>query len=109
MTAEDIPEFVYYEFLNWISCYYFIYAVIVSQFLAWFLGSVLFSFVQYRWWGVITLIMFGICLPVDVFIFFKEPFGAFGTLFATIWAVIPFCVMVADATFPEKEVTVVDK
>ena len=53
--------------------------------------------------------MFNICLPVDVLIFFKEPLGPFGTLFATIWAVIPFLVMVGDATFPEKEIIVEDK
>ena len=49
VTSEAMPEFEYYEFLNWICVHYFIYAVIVSQFLAWFLGSVLFSFVEYRW------------------------------------------------------------
>ena len=53
--------------------------------------------------------MFGICLPVDVLIFYKEPLGAFGTLFVTIWVLIPFLIMVADATFPEKEAVMVDK
>ena len=48
--------------------------------------------------------MFIICLPVDVLIFFKEPLGPFGTLFATILSIIPFLVMVGDAIFPEKEV-----
>ena len=60
-------------------------------------------------WGLITLTMFGICLPVDVLIFYKEPLGAFGTLFVTIWVLIPFLIMVADATFPEKEAVMVDK
>ena len=60
-------------------------------------------------WGLLTLTMYSICLPVDVLIFFKEPLGPFGTLFATIWAVIPFLVMVGDATFPEKEIIVEDK
>ena len=60
-------------------------------------------------WGLLTLTMFNICLPVDVLIFFKEPLGPFGTLFATIWAIIPFLVMVGDATFPEKEVIIEDK
>ena len=57
-------------------------------------------------WDLLTLTMFSICLPVpvDVLIFFKEPLGPFGTLFATIWAKIPFLVMVGDATFPEKEI-----
>ena len=60
-------------------------------------------------WGLITLTMFGICLPVDVLIFYKEPLGAFGTLFVTIWVLIPFLIMVADATFPEKEAVMVDQ
>ena len=70
--------------------------------------TIIMVFDDFRW-GLITLTMFGICLPVDVLIFYKEPLGAFGTLFVTIWVLIPFLIMVADATFPEKEAVMVDK
>ena len=103
-----MPDFVYYDLLNWFYCYYLIYAIVISQFCSWFLGSVLFSFVEYRWWSLITLTMFAVCLPVDVLIFYKEPLGAFGTLFVSMWVLIPFLVMVADAMFPEREALMVD-
>ena len=70
--------------------------------------TIIMVFDDFRW-GLITLTMFGICLPVDVLIFYKEPLGAFGTLFVTIWVLIPFLIMVADATFPEKETVMVDQ
>ena len=50
--------------------------------------------------------MFGICLPVDVLIFYAEPFGVFGTLAGTILSFAPFLSMVADSTFPVKEIWV---
>ena len=45
-----------------------------------------------------------LCLPVDVLIFYKEPFGMIGTMFAMVWGFIPFLTLVADAAFPEKEI-----
>ena len=45
------------------------------------------------------------CLPVDILIFYKEPIGIWGTLLAPL-SFIPFCVMIADAMFPDKEVLV---
>ena len=51
-------------------------------------------------------VMFGLCLPVDVLIFYAEPFGVFGTLGTTILAFAPFTSMVADSTFPVKEIWV---
>ena len=54
-------------------------------------------------------IMFSICLPVDVLIFYAEPFGVFGTLGTTILAFAPFCSMTADSTFPQKKIWVKGK
>ena len=51
-------------------------------------------------------VMFNVCLPVDVLIFYAEPFGVFGTLATTILAFAPFLSMVADSTFPVKEIWV---
>ena len=51
-------------------------------------------------------VMFNVCLPVDVLIFYAEPFGVFGTLGTTILAFAPFTSMVADSTFPVKEIWV---
>ena len=54
-------------------------------------------------------VMFAICLPVDVLIFYAEPFGVLGTLGTTILAFAPFLTMVADSTFPVKTVWVKGK
>ena len=53
--------------------------------------------------------MAALCLPVDVIIFYKEPLGPVGTLLALVWGFIPFSILIADAAFPDKEVTVVLK
>ena len=54
-------------------------------------------------------VMFNVCLPVDVLIFYAEPFGVFGTLGTTILSFAPFFSMVADSTFPVKEIWVKGK
>ena len=54
-------------------------------------------------------VMFCLCLPVDVLIFYAEPFGVWGTLAATILSFSPFLSMVADSTFPVKEIWVKGK
>ena len=106
---EDIPEFEYYEFINWFVREYFVYSVIFSQFFSWFLGSAAFTVLHYKWWNMLMVLMFGICLPVDVLIFYAEPFGVFGTLGTTILAFAPFLSMVADSTFPVKKIWVKGK
>ena len=64
------------------------------------------SFTPYRLWNLWGTLMAGLCLPVDVFIFYKEPLGVVGTLLALVWGFIPFTILIADAAFPDKEVTV---
>ena len=36
----------------------------------------------------------------------REPLGVVGTLLALVWGFIPFTILIADAAFPDKEVTV---
>ena len=67
--------------------------------------GLLYSFVDYRRWSLLTTLMALFCVPVDVLIFYKEPVGIWGTLLAPL-SFIPFCVMCADAMFPDKEVLV---
>ena len=104
-----MPEFEYHEFFNWIIREYFVYSVIFSQFFSWFLGSAAFTVTHYKWWNMLMVIMFGICLPVDVLIFYAEPFGVYGTLATTVLAFAPFVSMVADSTFPVKKIWVKGK
>ena len=63
------------------------------------------TFVDYRKWSLLTTLMALFCVPVDILIFYKEPIGIWGTLLAPL-SFIPFCVMCADAMFPDKEVLV---
>ena len=122
--VKTMPEFVYYNLENWFLCYYYPYMTISCQGLA-FLMGVLYkygwcmvsicveetpcavpSFTPYRLWNLWGTLMAGLCLPVDVFIFYKEPLGVVGTLLALVWGFIPFTILIADAAFPDKEVTV---
>ena len=50
-----------------------------------------------------------LCLPVDVLIFYKEPFGMVGTMLAMVFGFVPFFVLNADAAFPEREICVKTK
>ena len=67
--------------------------------------GLLYTFADYRQWSLLTTLMAAFCLPVDILIFYKEPVGIWGTLLAPL-SFIPFCVMCADAMFPDKEVLV---
>ena len=53
--------------------------------------------------------LFLVCLPADVAIFYKEPFGVVGTLFVLVLAYVPFTIMQAEAFYPEKEVWIIDR
>ena len=50
-----------------------------------------------------------LCLPVDVIIFYKEPIGMVGTMFAMVLGFVPFGIMIADAAFPETETVIITK
>ena len=40
---------------------------------------------------------------------FQEPLGTLGTLIFLVWGFIPFCVMISDAAFPDREAIVQTK
>ena len=84
-----MPVFEYYDFENYILCYYYPYMTLACQGGA-FLTGVLYrcgkiklfwsfnvtcffvSFLNYRYWNLLGTMMAGLCLPVDVLIFYKE-------------------------------------
>ena len=99
---RDLPVLEFYTFENNFLINYYPYLTSFCQGTA-YLCALLYSFTNYRVWSVLGLAMCFLCLPVDVLIFYKEPFGMIGTMFAMVWGFIPFLTLVADAAFPEKE------
>ena len=88
-TVDSMPVFEYYDFENYILCYYYPYMTLACQGGA-FLTGVLYrcgkiklfcifnvtcffvvSFLNYRYWNLLGTMMAGLCLPVDVLIFYK--------------------------------------
>ena len=104
----SFPEFEFYEWENYFFVTIYPYMVIFLQGTA-IICSILFNFTDYRKWNMLFTILAGCCLPVDVLIFYKEPFGSIGTLIIMVAAFVPYMVMVADAMFPEKEMFVYSK
>lgn len=56
-----------------------------------------------------NILIFSVCLPVDILIFYTEPFGFVGTMIVLVAAFIPFMMMQAEAFYPEMEMWVVDR
>ena len=104
----SFPEFEFYEWENYFFVTIYPYMVIFLQGTA-IICSILFNFTDYRKWNMLFTILAGCCLPVDVLIFYKEPFGSIGTLIIMVAAFVPYMVMVADVMFPEKEMFVYSK
>ena len=100
-----MPDFEYYELENHISINYYPYLTLFCQGGA-FITGVLYSYTNYRFWNILGTSMATLCLPVDTFIFYKEPLGTIGTLMAMVLGFIPFCIMISDAVFPEDETLV---
>ena len=71
-----------------------------------FIAAVSYHFTDYRKLNLLGSIIPCFCLPVDMLIFYLEPLGFIGTLFALVLGFIPFAIIIADATFPEKVVKV---
>ena len=97
-----MPEFEYYDFENHLLINYYPFMTLFCQGGA-FITGVLYSFTPYRVWNIWGTMMAGLCLPVDVIIFYKEPLGTIGTLVAMVLGFVPFVIMIADAAFPEEE------
>ena len=64
---------------------------------------------SYRLWGSIISIIACMCLPVDVLIFYREPFGFVGTMIVLVLGFIPFMSILAEAYFPNEEVWIIDR
>ena len=105
----NVPEFEYDDIINWIIREWLVAYVIFSQFCSWFLGSIAFTLTHHKWWNLLMSVMFTFCFPVDVLIFYAEPFGVFGTLGATVLSFAPFVSMVAESTYPVKMIWVKGK
>ena len=105
MDANDMPEFEYYDIENHLLINYYPYMTLCCQGGAFVVG-VLYSFTNYRVWNFLGTVMAGLCLPVDVLIFYKEPLGVIGTLLAMVFGFVPFGIMISDAAFPEEETLV---
>ena len=70
--------------------------------------TVLYHFAPYKKWNLLGTIMAGLCLPVDMLIFYIEPIGFVGTLSAMVLGFVPFAITISDAVYPEKVVKVKD-
>ena len=88
-TTEEMPVFEYYDFENYVLRNYYIYMTIFAQGLS-FWWCVAYHFIPYRWWNLCGFLMHISCFPVDILIFYKEPFGPIGTLAAQVFGFIPF-------------------
>ena len=55
-----------------------------------FWWCVAYHFIPYRFWNLCGFLMHISCFPVDILIFYKEPFGPMGTLAAQVFGFIPF-------------------
>ena len=98
------PEFVYNEPLNMIRRNFY-FLTVPCQGTA-FLMAVAHHYVDYRKWSTLGKMIATLCLPVDVLIFYVEPLGFVGTLLSMVLGFVPFELTVADAMFPQKEVSI---
>ena len=55
-----------------------------------------YNFTGYKWWNVIGIIMHLGCLPVDVLVMYKAPYGALGSLLALVFAFIPYYIVTGN-------------
>ena len=60
-------------------------------------------------WNFLFTLVAGCCLPVDVMIFYKEPFGPIWTLVIMVSAFVPYTIIIADAMFPVKRLFIKNK
>ena len=70
--------------------------------------TVLYHFTPYKMWNLLGTIMVGICLSVDMLIFYIEPIGYGVDLAAMVLGIVPYAITIADAVYPEKVVKVKD-
>ena len=120
-STEEMPKFEYYDFKNWILINYYplmttcaqgksSYPCLPKVYLTNYhiLGfsiclSTTYHWIPYKWWNLIGFTVHATCFPVDILIFYLEPFGPIGTLASQVFAFIPFYIIIATAIFPEEE------
>ena len=71
ITNGTMPSFEYYDLENHFFIHYFQYCTVACQGQAFFY-AILFQFLDYKWFAFMITVMYGICLPVDTLIFYKE-------------------------------------
>ena len=71
-----------------------------------FLCVALYNFTDYRKWNFLGTGMAVLCLPFDVYLMYKEPLGPILTIFGLVAGFIPLIIPIADAIFPEEQITV---
>ena len=101
----DSDKLEYYDLQNYILGNLYPFLTFFCQGTA-FLSSCLWHVTNYRWWNFLGTVTACLCLPVDILIFYTEPLGSFGTMAAMVLGFVPFCVVIADAAFPTKSITI---
>ena len=100
----DITNLEYFDLENYILIKLYPYLALFCQGTA-FLAVCSWHFTNYRWWNICGTWLHCICLPVDILIFYVEPFGFVGTSVMLVLGFVPFYIVCADAAFPIKPMT----
>ena len=102
----DPTTLEYYDLQNYIFINVYPFLTAICQVTA-FLSACLWHVTDYRRWNVLGGVTACLCLPVDLLIFYVKPLGLFGTTAAMVLGFVPFMIIMADAAFPVRPVTVV--
>ena len=89
---------------NYFLINYYPFLTSICQSVA-FLCVALHSFTDYRKWNLLGTTMAVLCLPIDVYLLYKEPLGPFWTIFGLVATIVPMVIPIADAIFPEEQIS----
>ena len=101
----DITMLEYYDLENYILINVYPFLTAFCQGTA-FLCVCLWHVTSYRWWNFLGGVVACFCLPVDILIFYVKPLGYVGTTVVMVLGFVPFCIIMADAAFPIKPMSV---
>ena len=79
----EMPDFEYYDGLNYFLINHYLYLTLSCQGCG-YLFSILYHFTSYKYWNLLGTMTLLLGLPVDVLIFWLEPLGSAGTIFAMV-------------------------
>ena len=102
----DPTQLEYDDLQNYMLINFYPYLTLFCQGGA-FVMAILWHVIHYRQWNLLGGIIAQLCLPVDILIFYLEPLGFVGTTTAMVLGFVPFLIVVADAAFPVKPMSVV--